>query len=157
MKYNSIGEQLIAKAKELNPNYKPDKFNDMSEAIDIILNNSRGGGYKIKPLEITENGLYDSEFEAYKPVIVNIPPESTLKTLLDTTKSSANLFRDCKLTNVDDLIAYNDTANVEDFSYMFFESKITSMPRLNTGKAKTFMKCSNIHPLRLLILATHQK
>ena len=43
MKYNSIGEQLIAKAKELNPSYKPDKFNDMSEAIDILLNNSSGG------------------------------------------------------------------------------------------------------------------
>ena len=40
MKYNSIGEQLIAKAQELDPNYKPDKFNDMSEAIDVILNNS---------------------------------------------------------------------------------------------------------------------
>ena len=42
MKYNSIGEQLIAKAQELDPNYKPDKFNDMSEAIDVILNNSSG-------------------------------------------------------------------------------------------------------------------
>ena len=39
MKYNSIGEQLIAKAKEIDPSYKPDKFNDMSEAIDVILNN----------------------------------------------------------------------------------------------------------------------
>ena len=39
MKYNSIGEQLIAKAKEINPSYKSDKFNDMSEALDIILNN----------------------------------------------------------------------------------------------------------------------
>ena len=37
MKYNSIGEQLIAKAKEIDPNYKSDKFNDMSEALDIIL------------------------------------------------------------------------------------------------------------------------
>ena len=43
MKYNSIGEQLIAKAQELDPNYKPDKFNDMSEALDVILNNSGGG------------------------------------------------------------------------------------------------------------------
>ena len=40
MKYNSIGEQLIAKAKELDPSYKPDKFNDMSEALDVILNKS---------------------------------------------------------------------------------------------------------------------
>ena len=42
MKYNSIGEQLIAKAKEIDPSYKSDKFNDMSEALDIILNNSGG-------------------------------------------------------------------------------------------------------------------
>lgn len=39
MKYNSIGEQLIAKAKEIDPSYKPDKFNDMSEALSIILTN----------------------------------------------------------------------------------------------------------------------
>lgn len=39
MKYNSIGEQLIAKAKEIDPSYKSDKFNDMSEALDVILNN----------------------------------------------------------------------------------------------------------------------
>ena len=44
MKYNSIGEQLVAKAKELDPSYKPDKFNDMSEALDVILNNGGGGG-----------------------------------------------------------------------------------------------------------------
>ena len=43
MKYNSIGEQLIAKAQELDPSYKPDKFNDMSEAIDILLNNTNNG------------------------------------------------------------------------------------------------------------------
>ena len=44
MKYNSIGEQLIPKAQELDPNYKPDKFNDMSEAIDVILNNTGASG-----------------------------------------------------------------------------------------------------------------
>ena len=43
MKYNSIGEQLIAKAKEIDPSFKSDKFNDMSEALDIILNNTGGG------------------------------------------------------------------------------------------------------------------
>lgn len=39
MKYNSIGEQLVAKAKEIDPSYKPDKFNDLSEALNIILKN----------------------------------------------------------------------------------------------------------------------
>lgn len=53
MKYNSIGEQLIAKAKELDPDYKPDKFNDMSEALDVILNNSGGSGSGIPVVEGT--------------------------------------------------------------------------------------------------------
>ena len=60
MKYNSIGEQLIAKAQELDPNYKPDKFNDMSEALDVILNNSGGGGKSVPPtlnLFDFENGV----------------------------------------------------------------------------------------------------
>lgn len=39
MKYNSIGQQLIAKAKKIDPSYQSDKFNDMSEALEIILNN----------------------------------------------------------------------------------------------------------------------
>ena len=39
MKYNSIGQQLVAKAKEIDPNFKDDQFNDMSEALDIILTN----------------------------------------------------------------------------------------------------------------------
>ena len=63
MKYNSIGEQLIAKAKEIDPNYKPDKFNDMSEALDVILNNSGGGGIPVvegtlDEQESTENTKY---------------------------------------------------------------------------------------------------
>ena len=52
MKYNSIGEQLIAKAKEIDPNYKPDKFNDMSEALDVILNNTGGGGEGLNILNL---------------------------------------------------------------------------------------------------------
>ena len=39
MKYNSIGQQLVAKAKEIDPSFKDDQFNDMSEALDIILTN----------------------------------------------------------------------------------------------------------------------
>lgn len=61
MKYNSIGEQLIAKAKELDPNYKPDKFNDMSEAIDIILNNTGGEGLNILSLNL-KNCMNESDY-----------------------------------------------------------------------------------------------
>ena len=35
----NIGQILVDKAKELDPTYKPDKFNDMSEAAQIILDN----------------------------------------------------------------------------------------------------------------------
>ena len=58
MKYNSIGEQLIAKAKELDPSYKPDKFNDMSEALDVILNKSVGEDYSTEIS--TLNGRVDT-------------------------------------------------------------------------------------------------
>ena len=77
MKYNSIGEQLIAKAQELDPNYKPDKFNDMSEALDVILNNSGEGGdiwLDITPylsdgenkMSISQEG-YDLVYNAFFP------------------------------------------------------------------------------------------
>ena len=152
MKYNSIGEQLIAKAQELDPNYKPDKFNDMSEALDVILNNS-SRGYKITKLTITKNGLYDSEFEAYKPVIVEVPQISEdgtlLKNLLDATKSTNYYFANYTGTSVDGLISYIDTSNVNNMGYMFVGCKnLTSIPLLNTSKVTNmvvmFRDCTNL-------------
>lgn len=151
MKYNSIGEQLIAKAKELDPSYKPDKFNDMSEAIDVILNNS-GGGYKIKKLTITKNGLYDGEFEAYKPVYVNVPQVAqggSLKALLDGTKSTYYLFYQYKGTSVDGLIDYNSTANVTSMQQMFYLcTNLTTIPLLDTSNVTSmygmFEACYNL-------------
>ena len=153
MKYNSIGEQLIAKAQELDPNYKPDKFNDMSEAIDVILNNSGGSGYKIKKLYITENGLYDGEFEAYKPVLVDVPQISEdgtlLKNLLDETKSTYYLFRSYKGTSVDNLIKYIDTSKVTNMTSMFsYCDNLTSIPELCTSNVTNmysmFEGCRNL-------------
>lgn len=151
MKYNSIGEQLIAKAQELDPNYKPDKFNDMSEALDVILNNS-GGGYKIKPLKITENGVYDSKFEAYKPVYVSVPQvtqDGSLKALLDGTKSTYHLFYRYAGTSIDGLIDYNSTANVTNMNEMFYYcSNLTTIPQLDTSSATTmsgmFQNCTSL-------------
>lgn len=152
MKYNSIGEQLIAKAQELDPSYKPDKFNDMSEAIDVILNNSGGGGYKIKKLIITENGLYDNEFEAYKPVYVSVPQTAqsgTLKAFLDATQTTYKLFNNYKGTSVDSLISYNDTSNVTTMTEMFNNcTNLTTVPLLDTLKvtnmSQMFYGCTNL-------------
>lgn len=61
MKYNSIGEQLIAKAQELDPSYKPDKFNDMSEAIDVILNKTGSSSNAKLYLDILPYITFDDE------------------------------------------------------------------------------------------------
>ena len=80
---------------------------------------------------------------------------STLKTLLDATKSCYNLFYNYKGTSVDDLISYNDTENVIDMSFMFGNSNniyacenLLTLPLLNTSNVKKanymFSFCNNI-------------
>ena len=73
MKYNSIGEQLIAKAQELDPNYKPDKFNDMSEAIDVILNNSDGGSsvFDITPYLTSNTSISVEGYNAVREFVTS--------------------------------------------------------------------------------------
>lgn len=65
-------------------------------------------------------------------------PESTLKKLLDTTKKADYMFYQYQGENVDDLIKYDDTENVESMSRMFNNSKITKKPNINTKKCKVF-------------------
>lgn len=111
-----------------------------------------GGGYQIKKLTITENGLYDSELEAYKPVYVSVPQVAqggSLKALLDGTKSTSYLFSNYKGTNVDGLISYSDTANVTNMTYMFREcTNLTTILALDTSKAtdmsSMFYNCTNL-------------
>lgn len=83
MKYNSIGEQLIAKAKELDSSYKPDKFNDMSEALNIILNNSCGSS-KYYEITITRNLFdYAGKTTDEKANYVSYATDYTLKFIVD--------------------------------------------------------------------------
>ena len=73
MKYNSIGEQLIAKAKEIDPSYKSDKFNDMSEALDIILKSvgSATSVFDATPYLINESSVSIEGFNALKEFVSN--------------------------------------------------------------------------------------
>lgn len=75
--------------------------------------------------------------------------ESTLKKLLDTTKTTQYLFSRYTGTSVDDLIKYDDTENVEVMNNMFeYNSNLVSPPLLNTSKVKNmsyaFSSCSSI-------------
>ena len=95
MKYNSIGEQLIAKAQELDPNYKPDKFNDMSEALNIILNKTGSG--RIKIFQPTITNVLVSSFDDVKKIKISFEANNEVETyihsLVDYNKNfSANLF-----------------------------------------------------------------
>ena len=79
--------------------------------------------------------------------ILSIQSESTLKKLLDTTKSADHLFFNYKGTSVDDLIQPSDTENVTNMSRVFEEcSNLTEIPLLNTSKAENmpgmFYGCS---------------
>lgn len=111
-----------------------------------------GGGYKIEKLTITENGIYDNEFEAYKPVYVNVPQvanSGSVKALLDATKSAQYLFYRYNGTSVDGLISYGDTTNVNNFKYMFSTcANLNTIPPLDTSKATNtaamFEGCTNL-------------
>ena len=97
-----------------------------------------GGDYEIKELVVTENGVYDGDLEAYKPVRVNVPQTAqsgTLKALLDATKSAYYLFNGYQGTSVDGLISYNDTSNVTNMESMLQNcNKLTTIPLLDTSK-----------------------
>ena len=94
------------------------------------------GDYQIKELVVTENGVYNNAGEAYKPVRVNVQQaeSGTVKSLLDATKSAANLFYGYTGTSVNGLISFDDTANVTTTDSMFQRcSNLTAIPTLDTS------------------------
>lgn len=65
----------------------------------------------------------------------------SLKTLIDSKNRTSYLFSYYKGESVDDFISYNDTKNVTDMSYMFYECRLlTTVPQLNTSSC-TNMTC----------------
>ena len=128
--------------------YQVDDTGKITSIDGHELSGGGGGDYEIKPLTVTENGVYDVAREAYKPVRVNVPQAAqsgTLKALLDTTQSAAYLFNGYKGTSVDELISFNDTSNVTTTKYMFSNcSNLTTIPQLNTSKVTTTQFMFNI-------------
>lgn len=129
------------------------KVDDTGKITSIDGHELNGGGdYQIKPLEVTQNGVYDTAGEAYKPVRVSVPQTAqggSVKALLDATKTTNSLFKDYKGTSVDGLISYSDTSNVTNMRQMFFlASKLTSVPQLDTSKvtdmSEMFRNCSSL-------------
>lgn len=118
--------------------YKTDDTGKITSIDGHELGGGGGGDYEIKPLTVTENGVYDAAGEAYKPVRVNVPQTAqsgTLKAVLDATKSARYLFNEYDGTSVDELISFNDTSNVTTMKFMFANCrKLTTIPLLDTSK-----------------------
>ena len=73
---------------------------------------------------------------------------TTVKNLLDATQKAAYLFVGYTGNSVDNLIAYDDTANVKSFESMFENSSVTTIPQLNTSNVTNmnymFEACANL-------------
>ena len=117
--------------------------------------NSAGGGAILDEKQITANGTYNAssdDLDGYSSVIVNVP--STLKTLLDATKSAYSLFRSYQGSSVDGLIAFSDTSEVTNTSNMFIYCvNLTSVPLLDTGNvtdmSSMFRDCEKLTSIPL--------
>ena len=106
---------------------KLNKVLQTKEAIRTAINNKGG--------TLTETDT----FASYPSAIDNLPSSGRdrLKKLLDTTKSTNNLFCNYSGTNINDLISYRDTENVINMSSMFQNcSNLITIPQLDTSNAQ---------------------
>jgi surface protein len=84
-------------------------------------------------IEITENGSFDVKDYAVANVNVQAEVDDTLKTFLDSTKSTYYLFYNYAGTSVEGLIPYSATENVTNMSAMFRScTKLTKAPLYDT-------------------------
>ena len=107
----------------------------------------------IKPtgtLAIDSNGTHN--VREYESVEVNVESSgggNTLKRILDGTKSAQYLFYNYPYDDLSELIQYNYTENVTNFSDMFDNCKnLTSIPQLDTSNGTKlhymFYNCENL-------------
>ena len=137
--------------------YKVDDAGKITSIDGHELNGGGGGDYEIKPLTVTENGVYDVVGEAYKPVRVNVPQTAqsgTLKALLDATHQAQYLFDHYAGTSVDGLISFNDTSNVKSMYSMFYMcEKLSAIPRLDVSNVTTmermFYNCKALEEIHM--------
>lgn len=117
---------------------KLNKILETKEAIRTAINNKGG------TLTTTDT------FASYPTAIDNLPSGgSTLKTLLDATKSCYYLFFNYAGTSANDLISYNDTSNVTNMDSMFSECiNLTTIPQIDTSNvtdmSNMFDRCQKL-------------
>lgn len=75
------------------------------------------------------------------------PAPDTFKRILDSGKSCYYMFAYCSDNNLANVIDYDVTENVTNFSYMFYASSLTNLPLFNTKSGTNFSymyyRCTN--------------
>ena len=128
---------------------KLNKILETKEAIRTAINNKGG------TLTTTDT------FASYPSAIDSLPSGgSTLKTLLDATKSTSYLFYKYSGTSIDGLISYNDTENVSDMGFMFNRClNLTTIPQINTSNAtympNMFQYCQSLKTIDITHMNTN--
>ena len=116
---------------------KLNKILETKEAIRTAINNKGG------TLTTTDT------FASYPSAIDSLPSGGSLKTLLDATKTTYELFFNYSGTSVDDLISYSDTSGVTNMEAMFFRCpNLTAIPLFDTSNVtkmrNMFSECKNL-------------
>lgn len=107
-----------------------------------------------KNVEIKQNGtisVLPDEGKVLNEVSIttNVPQDNTLKKLLDARKSASYLFYQYKGDDINTLIQYNDTSEVTNTSYMFYQcSNMTTAPLIDLSNVQNcesvFRSCSSL-------------
>ena len=126
------------------------KSENIKSGVSIFGVSGTYEGSSITPtdtINITSNGIYDvTNYASANVNVAGSGGESTLKKLLDNTKSCRYIFSNYTGTSVTDLISYSDTENVTNMDYMFRYCSATTIPQLNTSKVTNmsymFSNCS---------------
>ena len=130
------------------------KYNGSKVIAEVARRDDEGN--KIPSTYLTDVQLIsEDEIDTAFESVFGKNTTTTLKKLLDATKSAYSLFSNYEGTSVNDVIKYDDTSNVTDMSYMFSGcSKLTTIPLLDTSNVismrEIFANCSSLTTIPLL-------
>lgn len=139
----------VLSIKNITENGTYNAEDDGADGYSSVIVNVEKGITPTGTLEVTENGEHN--VATYEKVNVNVASsgsgEDMLQKRVDATKSCSYLFYKSTETNVD-YISNLDTSQVTDTSYMFDNSKVTTIPLLDTSKVTNmyymFHYCGNL-------------